>query len=167
MKRYIEIKSLRKLRAKIPRVNYLLNHFIIFLIDNQPSSPNEAMSNNENLLKVVYFSSIAGIATLFGFSTTLGRLRKDAPLENSSPKSSAQLHQEGVALARKALFRATIYTVTGFSTFMFISYQLFGKRLLATKAEEFRQARERGVDLSELKFLFGSEESKSASRGAE
>ena len=113
------------------------------------------MSSNESLVKIVFFTSIAGVATLFGFSTTLGKLRKDAPFgESPSPKTSAQLHQEGVALARKALFRATTYTVCGFGAFVLVTYHLFGKKLISNKAEEFRQARERGVDLSELKFLF-------------
>lgn len=113
------------------------------------------MSNNENLVKIVFFTSIAGVATLFGFSSTLGKLRKDSPYpETPSPKTSAQLHQEGVALARKALLRATVYTVCGFGTAMFISYHLFGKSILQNKAEEFRIARERESDLSELKFLF-------------
>jgi len=89
----------------------------------------------------------------------LGKLRKDETIKEAvAEKTSTQLHREGAALARRALFRATVYTVGSFGGLLFVSYHLFGRKLLARKAEEFRQARERGVDLTELRFLFPNDE---------
>jgi hypothetical protein len=108
---------------------------------------------NDNLLKIAYFASIAGVSILVGFSTTLSRLRKDPP-------GPPTLHDEGVALARKALGRATLYSICGFGVFALASYQLFGKELIERKAKEYRAARERESDLPvEIKDYFVSNSS--------
>lgn len=108
-------------------------------------------SDEDNYLKIAYFASIAGVSILAGFSTTLSRLRKDPP-------GPPNLHDEGVALARKALGRATLYSVCGFSIFSFISYELFGRKLIARKAKEYREARQRESVLpSEIEDYFVSD----------
>lgn len=115
---------------------------------------------SDNFLKVAYFASIAGASILFGFSTTLSRLRKDPP-------GQPTLHDEGVALARKALGRATIYSVCGFGVFALASYQLFGKELIERKAKEYRAARERESDLpAEIKEYFISDKQRAARESA-
>lgn len=122
------------------------------------SSSSSSASNNENLLKIAYFASIAGVSILVGFSTTLSRLRKDPP-------GPLTLHDEGVALARKALGRATLYSVCGFSVFAFISYNLFGRELIERKALEYQAARERESDLpAEIKDYFVSDKQREARR---
>lgn len=108
-------------------------------------------ANDNNFLKIAYFASIAGVSILVGFSTTLSRLRKDPP-------GPPTLHDEGVALARKALGRATIYSICGFSIFALTTYQLFGKDLIEKKAIEYRAARKRESNLpAELKEYFVSD----------
>lgn len=74
------------------------------------------------LLKIAYFTSLAGASILVGFSTTLNKSRKSTP--------EAALFEEGAALARKALFRGTIYSVCGFSLVALASYKLFGKKMI-------------------------------------
>lgn len=101
------------------------------------------MSSTDNLYKIAYFTSIAGVAILFGFSTTLGKLKKDIP--------GTSLHEEGAALARKALLRGTLYAVCGFGVFAFSSYHLFGKKLLAIKREEYRKAQDTPIDWPAIK----------------
>lgn len=115
-------------------------------------------TNSESLLKIVYFASIAGVSILVGFSTSLSRLRKDPP-------GPLTLHDEGVALARKALGRATLYSLCGFSVFAFLSYSLFGRELIEKKALEYRAARERESDLpNEIKDYFISDSQRAAKR---
>lgn len=69
-------------------------------------------SSKELAIKIAYFTSLAAVSTLIGFSTTIGKAR------NSSKTPEAKVYEEGVALARRALFRGTAYSVGGFSIFI-------------------------------------------------
>lgn len=82
----------------------------------------------EDLIKIVYFTSLAGTSILLGFSLTLGKLKKTS--------QKASLHEEGVALARKALMRGTMYSVGGFGVFSVICYHLFGKKLIESTKQK-------------------------------
>lgn len=89
----------------------------------------EEMSNSDNkndlFVKIAFFSTLAGASILFGFSTTLNKLRKSTP---DTP--DAVMYEEGVALARKALFRGSIYSICGFGVVAFASYRLFGRKMI-------------------------------------
>lgn len=85
---------------------------------------NRKMTNfKDDLIKIVYFTSLAGTSILLGFGLTLGKLKKNA-------STTTTLHDEGAALARKALLRGTMYSVGGFGLFSVVCYQLFGKKLI-------------------------------------
>lgn len=106
-------------------------------------------TNNDLFIKIAYFTSLAGASMLFGFSVTLNKLRKSAP-----ETSETKLYGDGVALARQALMRGTIYAIGGFSIFAFASYKLFGKRLI----EDFKIKAKRNdeEDIKYLEELFSS-----------
>lgn len=85
---------------------------------------NRKMTNfKDDLIKIVYFTSLTGASILLGFGLTLGKFKKNASITTT-------LHDEGAALARKALLRGTMYSVGGFGLFSVICYQLFGKKLI-------------------------------------
>lgn len=104
------------------------------------------------LVKVAYFSSLAGASILFGFSFTLSKIRKSTP---DTPDSI--LYEEGVALARKALMRGTIYSVGGFTLFAVGSYALFGRKLIDEFNSKAKKNQEQ--DLAYLSNLFNAPES--------
>lgn len=109
-------------------------------------------SKSDLLIKIAYFTSLAGASILFGFSFTLNKLRKETP---ETPE--AVLFEEGVALARKALMRGTIYSFCGFGIFSVASYHLFGKKLIEDFKAKSNDNEEK--DIKYLQDLFGSSRS--------
>lgn len=67
-------------------------------------------SSKELAVKIAYFATLAGGSILLGFNYAIGKARK-----TSESSEAGKLHQQGVELARKALARATLYSVGGFS----------------------------------------------------
>lgn len=88
-------------------------------------------SNKELILKIAYFTTLTGASILFGFSYSLSKIRK-----NSNVTPSAQLHDEAVGLARKALMRATLYSVGTMSIFAIASYHLVIKSIIKNQEEK-------------------------------
>lgn len=84
-------------------------------------------TNVDLFIKIAYFTSLAGASILFGFSRTLSKTRNKIDATTATTEA-AKLHEEGVALARKALFKATLYSVCGFGLFSIVSYKLFIKK---------------------------------------
>lgn len=68
---------------------------------NEGKKP-EKKTYNEFYLKVAYFVSLAGTSILVGFSYSINKFRKN----HTGPD------REAVALAKKALLRGTIYSVS-------------------------------------------------------
>lgn len=109
----------------------------------------ETSTKTDLFIKIAYFTSLAGASILFGFSVTLGKLRK-----NNLETPEAVLHEEGVALARRALLRGTLYSVGGFSVFAIASYHLFIWKMIGDFKEKSRKNNEQ--DMEYLKNLFGT-----------
>lgn len=68
-------------------------------------------------LKAAYFASIAGLSIVLGFSATVNKHKG----KSVSPTDVA-VYEQGVALARKALIRATLYSVAGFGVIGLVGY---------------------------------------------
>lgn len=64
------------------------------------------------ILKLIYFTSLAGASALLGFSVSINRLKRKAATDPDPP--AAIIHEKAVALAKKALFKGTIYSFCGF-----------------------------------------------------
>jgi hypothetical protein len=77
-----------------------------------------------------------GVLSGFGYSftTTKKKETKDLDLNKENLRSFYNLHDSGVQLARRALLRATLYSVSGFSLFCFSVWKLSG----AKNFDEFR-----------------------------
>lgn len=88
-------------------------------------------TRKELYLKIAYFTTLAGASILFGFSYSLGRLRKS---KNDNP--DAKIHAEAVALARRALLRASIYSIGSMSLAAFTSYHFVIKSTIERQKEE-------------------------------
>jgi hypothetical protein len=110
---------------------------------------NEKEKNFDNLLKGLFFAFTAGVGLLSGFGLSVARtkktqteelfqesLKKTRDFESRKQQQliDAELHEAGTTLARRALFRATVYSVTGVSLFCFCIWKLSG----ANNFEEFR-----------------------------
>lgn len=106
------------------------------LIETNKDSTTEPKTKNkaELLGKGLYFTIISSIGILSGFGYSLGATKKQNPKLNKNVKNINYLHYSGVKLARKALFRATIITVSGFSIFCFSIWKLSG----AENFQDFR-----------------------------
>lgn len=109
-------------------------------------------NGNDLLIKIAYFTSLAGASILLGFSVTLNKLKKNIP---DTPE--AALYEEGTALARKALMRGTIYSICGFSLFAVASYKLFGKTMIENFNAKAKNNDEK--DIQYLQNLFGASRS--------
>lgn len=120
------------------------------------SSPEDKESNVNFYIKVAYFASLASASMLFGFSLTLNKARK-TPLE--TPEQA--LVEEGIALARKALFRGTVYSVCGFSIFAFTSYHLFGKKIIERFKASMKKSDEQ--DIKYIEDILGTKTTKTQS----
>lgn len=84
----------------------------------------------------VFFTFVTafGLFSGFGLSLTSTKKRETEELDPKELKSYNQLHNRGVELARRALFRATVYSVSGFTLVCAGIWALSGARTF----EEFR-----------------------------
>lgn len=85
----------------------------------------------ELYLKIAYFTTLTGASILFGFSYSLGRVRKST---NDNP--DAKIHAEAVTLARRALFRASMYSIGSMSLAAFATYHFVIKPTIERQREE-------------------------------
>lgn len=101
---------------------------------------------SDNLIKVAYFASLAGMSMTLGFSYSLSRIRK-----SSTEGPDAALYGEGVALARKALLKGTIYAVCGCTLFAMVSYKLFFKNMIREfRDDKIRRDQSNKIDYKEI-----------------
>jgi len=93
----------------------------------------------EKLIAGLYFTFITTIGLLSGFGISLVQSKKqDTKHFNKGllqQKQADIVHESGVTFARRALARATLYSVGGFSLFCFSIWKLSG----ANNFIEFRQ----------------------------
>jgi hypothetical protein len=91
----------------------------------------------ERLKAGLFFTFVTTVGVLSGFSFSLGttKKRETEELTNKELRVYHQNHNRGVELARKALLKATLYSVGGFSLFCFSVWKLSG----ATSFTDFRQ----------------------------
>lgn len=75
-----------------------------------------------------------GVVSGFGFSLSSTKKKETKHIRRDKLNQFYNLQGSGVELARKALLRATFYSVTGFSLFCFSVWKLSG----AKNFEEFR-----------------------------
>ncbi len=99
-------------------------------IDKTTTDRNKA----ELLGKGFFFTLITAVGVISGFGISLGSTKKQNSKLVKNKKNIDYLHASGAALARKALLRATILTVSGFSIFCFSIWKLSG----AKDFKEFR-----------------------------
>ena len=94
--------------------------------------------------EVAFFTGLTGMSMLVGFGTTLAAAKKSDPAyfgKGMTPealqgsKNVAELYESGSSLALRALRRATLYSVGGFTVFCLSVWKLSG----ANTFEEFRQ----------------------------
>jgi hypothetical protein len=110
---------------------------------------NDKEQKFDNLLKGLFFAFTAGFGLLSGFGLSVAKARKSQKeelfqeslrnlrgVEYNRQKQliEADLHEAGTKLARRALFRATVYSVTGVSLFCLFTWKLSG----AKNFDEFR-----------------------------
>lgn len=84
----------------------------------------------------IFFAIVSSIGILSGFGYSLGSVKKREikSLGNKKLKDLYYLQESGAELAKRALIRATIYSVGGFSLFCFSVWKLSG----ANNFQEFR-----------------------------
>lgn len=84
----------------------------------------------------IFFAIISSIGVLSGFGYSLGSVKKREikSLNNKKLRDLYYLQESGTELARRALLRATLYSVSGVSLFCFSVWKLSG----ANNFEEFR-----------------------------
>ncbi|CAF0831482.1 unnamed protein product [Brachionus calyciflorus] len=84
----------------------------------------------------IFFAIVSSLGILSGFGLSVGTVKKRETknLSNKKLREFYYLQESGAELARRALFRATLYSVGGFSLFCFSIWKLSG----AKNFEEFR-----------------------------
>jgi hypothetical protein len=113
--------------------------------DEIKENPNQTQLTNKDPIKQRKAEKIkAGlfltIVTAFGFLSGFGlsfsstKKRELKELSKEAERSFYYLHESGVELARKALLRATLFSVSGFGIFCFGIWKLSG----AQTFDEFR-----------------------------
>ncbi len=88
----------------------------------------------ELLGKGLFFTLITAVGVISGFGISLGSTKKQNSKLVKNKKNLNYLHASGAELARKALLRATLITVSGFSVFCFSVWKLSG-------AQDFKEFR--------------------------
>ena len=91
----------------------------------------------EKLTAGIFFTFVTAIGLLSGFGISLGSTKKlDSKYYKKGTKQNLyELHESGTQLARRALLRASIYSVSGVSLVCLCIWKLSG----ANNFEEFRQ----------------------------
>ena len=92
-------------------------------------------SKAELIGKGLFFTLITAFGIGLGFGTSLGSTKKQNSKLLKNKKNVQYLHASGTQLAREALAKATLITVTGFSVFCVTVWKLSGARTF----EEFKQ----------------------------
>lgn len=82
------------------------------------------------------FVTTFGVISGFGLSLSSTKKRETEDIESKDLRKLYALQERGVELARKALFRATVYSVSGFSLFCLAVWTWSG-------ASTFQQFKER------------------------
>lgn len=112
--------------------------------DKQESEAELRQKKLDRLKAGLFFTVVTSLGVFSGFSLSLSATKEresKEELENfkrgkiDRSKNTYYLHASGAALARKALFRATVYSVSGFSLFCLGIWKLSG----ASNFQEFRQ----------------------------
>ena len=94
--------------------------------------------------EVAFFTGLTGMSMLVGFGTTIAAAKKSDPRyfdmgmttdTLNKAKPSPELYESGSTLAMRALRRATLYSVGGFTAFCLAVWKLSG----ASSFEDFRQ----------------------------
>lgn len=90
----------------------------------------------EKIKAGIFFAIVTSLGVLSGFGYSLGTVKKKETknLSNKKLREFYYLQESGAELARRALFRATLYSVGGVSLFCFTIWQLSG----AKNFDEFR-----------------------------
>lgn len=105
---------------------------------NEKVTPTEIGNNNKlkaDLIgKGLFFTLITTVGVISGFGISLGSTKKQNSKLNKNKKNLNFLHESGAVLARRALLKATVITVSTFSIFCFSVWKLSG-------AENFRDFR--------------------------
>jgi hypothetical protein len=103
---------------------------------NNKETIDEQNSKLEKLKAGLFFTVITsfGILTGFGFSLSATKKRETKNYPKELEKKLHNLHESGADLARKALLRASIYSLSGFSIFCLCVWKLSG----ASNFDEFR-----------------------------
>jgi hypothetical protein len=87
----------------------------------------------EKLKAGLFFTVITSFSILTGFGYSLSATKKKETKDypKGLEKKLYNLHESGAELARRALLRATIYSVSGFSIFCFCIWKLSGANSFA------------------------------------
>ncbi|XP_039266139.2 transmembrane protein 242-like [Styela clava] len=99
--------------------------------DEQPSNKDDSKNFKTRLL---FFLGITTMGALGGFGAMLSRTERQNQKLKQGQQVDPVMTENGIALARKALGRATLYSVGGFSLFCLVVWKMIG----AKDFEEFR-----------------------------
>ena len=105
------------------------------MVDENPNDTVKQIKA-ERIQNGLFFTFVTAFGLLSGFGLSLGATKKqDSKSYSKGVKQNIHnLHESGAALARRALLKATIYSVSGFSLFCFSVWKLSG----AQNFDEFR-----------------------------
>lgn len=101
-----------------------------------PESDKVKLDKADKIKAGLFFTLVTTIGLLsgFGYSFSSTKKRETKNIGKQKLHNYYNLHDSGVELARRALLRATLYSVTGFSLFCLTVWKLSG----ASNFEEFR-----------------------------
>ena len=85
-----------------------------------------------------FLFGVTGAAALGGFGMMFARARKHNPEEFHSGIAPNTNHESGARLALRALGRATLYSVTGFTLFCFGVWKLMGVKNMKEFSEKMQ-----------------------------
>lgn len=88
----------------------------------------------------VFLASVTGISVLFGFGMTLAMAKKRDPHSFLKGLDATSLPESGASLALRALGRGTLYSVSAFGVFCFVTWKLLGVHNLQELREKLQSA---------------------------
>lgn len=90
----------------------------------------------ERLKGGIFLAGVAGISVISGAAVTIGLAKKqDSHMFSKGMLGGKEMSESGASLALRALGRATVYSVAGFSVFCFVAWKALGVHSLV----EFRE----------------------------
>lgn len=105
------------------------------VVESEVKLPTDSNKYKADLIgKGLFFTLITSLGLISGFGISLGSTKKQNSKSLKKTKKSHYLQESGAELARRALVKATIITVSGFSIFCFTVWKLSG----AQNFQEFR-----------------------------